>query len=290
MDIKQQTYFLELARTGNMTQAAEALYLSQSALSQFLSKLEGELGTPLFHREKNRLTLTAAGEVYADIARRGMALREELDGKLAALAQRGRIRLGVTSRWGMELVRRVLPLFREDWPGVALEITQASARPLRRMLEEGAVDLAALSTPLENHFSPPPEAESREELLLVVYGEGLRGETAPLTLEELELQYGGADFLLSKPQSSVRQVVDRALPFRPNVICELDQMDAILDLVALGVGVAFVPASCAAKRGEVRYHSLNPPLERANLLLVRRGLAMGPAERALLSLLKQSFP
>lgn len=64
MDIKNPEYILEIARQQSVTHAAEKLFVTQSTLSQYLLKLESELGTPLFFREKTGLVPTEAGQVY----------------------------------------------------------------------------------------------------------------------------------------------------------------------------------------------------------------------------------
>ena len=76
MDTKYLTYILAIAKKKNMTKAAEELFVSQSSLSQYLSKLERELGTPLFYRSKGSLSLTPAGELYVAAAREVVHIKE----------------------------------------------------------------------------------------------------------------------------------------------------------------------------------------------------------------------
>lgn len=69
MDIKNPEYILEIARQQSSSPgAAEKLFVTQSTLSQYLLKLEAELGTPLFLRDKNCLTPTDAGRIYLQAA------------------------------------------------------------------------------------------------------------------------------------------------------------------------------------------------------------------------------
>ncbi len=69
MDVRYLNYILEIARQKSITKAASVLYVSQSSLSQYLSKLEQELGTPLFVRKKHDLDLTPAGHLYVEAAK-----------------------------------------------------------------------------------------------------------------------------------------------------------------------------------------------------------------------------
>ena len=69
MDTKQIEYIIKIADEGSITRAAEKLFITQSALSQQLQKLEKELGAPLFVRNKSDWTLTPEGKVYVENAR-----------------------------------------------------------------------------------------------------------------------------------------------------------------------------------------------------------------------------
>ena len=89
MDTKYLSYILTIAKKENMTKAAEELFVSQSTLSQYLSKLESELGTPLFYRSKGRLTLTAAGRLYIDASEKVMAIKDNLYQNIQNLDNRG---------------------------------------------------------------------------------------------------------------------------------------------------------------------------------------------------------
>ena len=104
MDVKYLNYILAIANRHNMTKAAEDLFVSQSSLSQYLSRLEQELGTPLFVRSKNELSLTPAGTLYVEAAQKVIEIQKELYRSIDALSQKGRIRTGVTSKWGLRML------------------------------------------------------------------------------------------------------------------------------------------------------------------------------------------
>jgi len=100
MDTRYLTYILTIAKKENMTKAAEELFVSQSTLSQYLSKLESELGTPLFYRSKGRLTLTPAGSLYIEAAEKVMSIKNVLYQNIQNIENRGHITVGVTSQFG----------------------------------------------------------------------------------------------------------------------------------------------------------------------------------------------
>lgn len=104
MDIKNPEYIVEIARQQGVTRAAEKLFLTQSTLSQYLLKLEAELGTPLFRREQNRLLPTGAGRIYIQAAQDILRIQEAAREGIDALRGQSHIDLGVTSAWGLELL------------------------------------------------------------------------------------------------------------------------------------------------------------------------------------------
>ena len=91
LDVKYLNYIITIAKKKNMTKAAEELYVSQSSLSQYVSKLEQELGTPLFLRAKGELVLTPAGILYVNAAQKVIAIQKELYQDIGELDLRGHI-------------------------------------------------------------------------------------------------------------------------------------------------------------------------------------------------------
>jgi LysR family transcriptional activator of glutamate synthase operon len=112
MDTRYLNYVLTIAKKENMTKAAEELYVSQSTLSQYLSKLESEIGTPLFYRSKGRLTLTPAGKLYVQAAEQVMSIKDNLYQNIQSLDNRGHITIGVTSQFGLRMLTEIIPAFK----------------------------------------------------------------------------------------------------------------------------------------------------------------------------------
>ena len=79
MNLKEQTYVSVLAECGNITKAADRLYISQPALSIYINNLEKSLGTKLFERAGKRFVLTPAGELYVEKARKMLELKNNFE-------------------------------------------------------------------------------------------------------------------------------------------------------------------------------------------------------------------
>ena len=145
MDIRNPEYIVEIARCKSVTRAAQRLYVSQSTLSQYLLRLENELGTPLFTRTKNELISTDAGQMYVQAAQAILNIQQTLFENIAALHNEGSIRLGVSSQWGIQMATEVLPAFREQFPSVTLKIYESHSRQLRAMLLADKLDVAVMA-------------------------------------------------------------------------------------------------------------------------------------------------
>lgn len=123
MDTRYLTYILAIARKKNMTKAAEELYVSQSSLSQYLTKLEQEIGTPLFFRTKGELTLTPAGKLYTEAAEKVIHIKTQLYKDISSLDNKGHITIGVTSQFGLRALTEIIPKFKAAYPDYRIEIT-----------------------------------------------------------------------------------------------------------------------------------------------------------------------
>src|SRR5688500_3117802 len=148
MNLEQLRSFVEVARFGNFTRAAEELYLAQPSLSRQIAALEQDLGAELFHRARGGSTLTAAGESLLPLARRMLADAESVRREIAELAglQRGRVRLGATPTLCISLVAEVFAAFHAAHPAIELHISEHGSRRLLDELAGGGLDLALITT------------------------------------------------------------------------------------------------------------------------------------------------
>ena len=105
MELRQLEYIVAIADQGNITKAAESLFITQSGLNQQLIKLEQELGIQLFYRDKHHLQMTAAGKVYVENAREIMNIKKNTYNILSDMKNNtvGEITLGLTLEHGIDL-------------------------------------------------------------------------------------------------------------------------------------------------------------------------------------------
>lgn len=284
MNLEQLTGFVEIARIGHFTRAAEHLHLAQPSLSRQISTLERELGVELFHRVRGNVTLTAAGERLLPIARRMLADAETARNEMAELAglRRGRVRLGATPTLCTSLVAEVIAEFRERYPGVDIEILERGSRSLIAALVDGELDLALIVTSVSSEKARAVlerEPILRERLVVVssadaphpfatdqsnvdssvagssassspasdqsAAGPDLQG--APISLAEL----ARVPQIVFPENYDLRVTMDAAFSahgIEPTVAVTGAEMDAALRFTERGIGVAVVPAMVAVNR------------------------------------------
>ena len=276
MDIKNPEYILEIARQQSVTHAAEKLFVTQSTLSQYLLKLENELGTPLFSREKSGLVPTEAGHVYLHAARAVVQIQNAAEASIAALKKEGFLCVGV-SFWGLTLLTGLLPAFKSRFPDITLRIFVDDYAHLKVMMQAGRIDLAVISI-TEEDDRPAQGAVNlrREELVVALPREAAYCLEHPdaefISEKQLPQALDTLNFIAPDEGASIRRIEDalfRRLMYRPHVICG---EDSATRMVAAGVGAAILSVEDVRGVREIRSFRLDPPLYRENIMVLRRGV------------------
>ena len=278
MDIKNPEYILEIARQQSVTHAAEKLFVTQSTLSQYLLKLENELGTPLFSREKSGLVPTEAGHVYLHAARAVVQIQNAAEASIAALKKEGFLCVGV-SFWGLTLLTGLLPAFKSRFPDITLRIFVDDYAHLKVMMQAGRIDLAVISI-TEEDDRPAQGAVNlrREELVVALPREAAYCLEHPdaefISEKQLPQALDTLDFIALDEGASIRRIEDalfRRLMYRPHVICEVERDDSATRMVDAGVGAAILSQEDVRGVRSIRSFRLDPPLYRENIMVLRRG-------------------
>lgn len=279
MDIKNPEYTLEIARQQSVTHAAEKLFVTQSTLSQYLLKLENELGTPLFSREKSGLVPTEAGHVYLHAARAVVQIQNAAEVSIAALKKEGFLCVGV-SFWGLTLLTGLLPTFKSRFPDITLRLFVDDYAHLKVMMQAGRIDLAVISITEEDDRPAQGSIDlKREELVVALPREAAYCLEHPdaefISEEQLPQALDTLNFIAPDEGASIRRIEDalfRRLMYRPHVICEVEREDSATRMVAAGVGAAILSVEDVRGVREIRSFRLDPPLYRENIMVLRRGV------------------
>ena len=228
-----------IAEQGSMTAAARTLDLTQPALSHQLRELEARLRSPLFVRTARRMVLTPAGEQLAHLARTVLAQvdafeRQALEGDFAET--RGVIRIATECYTAYHWLPAVLRDFRDRWPNVDLRVSAEHTSSPIRALRDGVLDLALVYSPIDD-TRVRLEALFDDELVLVTAPDhrfaGREYLTPGSLRDERFFIYTSPD-----PESAIVRDILEPAGVRPSQITRLQLTEAIVELVAAGLGVA----------------------------------------------------
>lgn len=295
MDTKHLNYIITIAQHKNMTKAAEKLFVSQSSLSQYLSRLEQNIGSPLFFRAKGELILTPAGELYVNAAKEVVQIKERLYKNMESLDKRGHISIGVSSQWGIRLLTAIVPEIKNMFPSVTIEISETSIIEIFAQVISGKLDFALASCTDIHSNEIQAEILENEEILFGIPASHLyvmKQNKKSISQKEIADFIRNDNFILAKKEYATRILAEKLFDenrLRPKAICETNSMATISNMVANGSGVGFFPVSCANDREHIKYFSLKPKMMRYNLLLHRDNLQMNTLEKTFLSYVRSSF-
>jgi DNA-binding transcriptional LysR family regulator len=238
MELLQLQYFQTVARLEHMTKAAKELQIAQPSLSKTISRLEEDLGVPLFERENRQIRLNDYGMKF--LKRVDQAIFELNEGRKELLdlsnQHEKKITLAVT-------IPRVLPDllrgFLSEFPSVQFQQFLQPTSSMKNQLMEGTIDYCISSVPIEG----PDivwEPLMTEEVYLIV------PPSHPLsTRNEIQLQEAKNESFISMHTGyGFRNLTDKfclEAGFQPHIAFEGDDPGVIGDLVRQGLGVAFVP-------------------------------------------------
>lgn len=272
LELRHLRYFLELAQTEHLTQAAQNLFVTPSTLSHGLRQLEEELGTALFERVGRGLRLSEAGRAFCGYAAR--ALQEVESGRMALAEitglKAGALRIGTIRSFGYTFIPPVVAAFGQRYPGVRITVRELRAGEIEQMLRDGQLDVGVSLMPTDaGDLDVEPLFD--EDMVLVVHPDHPLAARRTLPLKHL------ADVPLAlQPRSFVtRRILDAAFReagIRPEVRMEMDSVES-LEHVCRGGGIAtLIPARAARDAGELRVVRLHSPTpSRHAAVLWRRG-------------------
>lgn len=308
MELTPLRYFVEIAAKGHVTRAARALGVTQPALSAMLRKLEREVGTDLLHRTGKGVELTEAGRVFLRHAT--AAVREADDAQRAVREllglEQGTVRIGGGATATTYLIPPVVGAMRRQHPGLRFVVREAGSNAVAQAVASGELDLGIVTLPIT-----VPDGETLEKTPLVTdelrliaplggvhLPDTLRDEimrtthasrdassrdatTAEATFRFKDLV--GVPVVGFEAGSAVRLLIDDAAAkagVSLNYVMELRSIEGIKEMVAAGIGVAFVsrfalhdPVSANAQSSDRRVDIVASPFPRDSRL-VGGGLAL----------------
>jgi LysR family hydrogen peroxide-inducible transcriptional activator len=151
MNIRALQYFVKLAELKHFSKAANACFVSQPTLSTQIRKLEEELGVTLVERAPRKIMLTPIGE---DIAHRARYILRDIEhikdaARRSSDPETGSIKLGIFPTLAPYLLPHVIPVIRQRYPELRLQLAEEKTEDILNMLDQGRLDAGLLALPVE---------------------------------------------------------------------------------------------------------------------------------------------
>jgi len=262
MELRHLRYFVSVAEESNVRRAAARLHVAQPALSRQIRQLEFELGTELFRREKRRIFLSPAGSTFLPEARRTLAAAQHAItvARAGERGELGELSIGFVESAAFGILPGVVKRFRKRFPAVRLSLREMVTNEQLKALHEGRLDVGFLRTPIDDR-DISTRLVLREPLMAALPLWHPLARRKQLRLAKL----AGEPFILfprTLGPNFFDQIVGacRRAGFGPRIVQEAVQMGTIVSLVAIGLGVALVPASLKnMRRRGVVYKPLTTP-------------------------------
>lgn len=289
MELYQLRLFLHIAQNRSISRAATLSQVTQSAASQQLQEIEKRAGLPLVDRSTRPLTLTPAGELYAEACRDTVERwdRFERDLDLLRGSSEGTVRVASIYSVGLSEMTELESEFQRRAPEARLEVDYLRPEKVYGAVERGEVDLGIVSYPEPNREVRviPWRAEQMVVAASPYHKLARQAVAAPGDL-------AGEDFIGFDDELPIARHVQRFLKLhgvKVNQTFHFDNIQMIKEAVAHGVGVSIMPARIMlTELGQGRLVAVplaEPGLYRPLGILHRRKQTFGPAAKAFLDLL-----
>ena len=264
MNYRDLQVFLTLVDLGNMGRSAEQLHMSPSTLSRRLMRMEEAVGATLISRDTQPLELTEAGKRFLQHAEQTLfaweALRQEVAPTVSELSGSLTVFCSVTASFSV--LPEILARFRDRYPGVDLRILTGDAEESIPRVQSGEADLVIAARPERLETGLTFKALLTSPLLFIAP----RHASALPGLKQGQPDWSQVPMILSAT-GLARTRIDQWFEshnVRPNVYAQVSGNEAIVSMVALGVGIGVVPElvlRSSPASGRVRMLPVEPELE-----------------------------
>ncbi|WP_206916144.1 LysR family transcriptional regulator [Alicyclobacillus suci] len=247
-DLENVSTFVSVASHLSFIQAANSMNLRQPSVTARIKRLEDRLGVQLFVRNKNHsIYLTEEGQVFLPFAQQMIRLMEEAENNVRSVKHilEGCVRIGVTPSWTVNILPSVLGMIRELHPNIGFYVINGTTRKIYDMVMENQVDVGLVSYDIVNqqierfhvHETPWKLVCSPRHWLAQVDVVGLRDILKePLVTYEQRTEGWQQIKRLYAGYNAV-----------PNVIAQLEQLEAAKAMVASSSCISFLPLVCVRR-------------------------------------------
>ncbi|KXB28962.1 LysR family transcriptional regulator [Dechloromonas denitrificans] len=265
--------FHAVAKHLSFTRAADALFMTQPAVTFQIKQLEEQYSTRLFERRHGSISLTPAGELVLGYAERILALSDEMETRLSEMTgeMRGPLLVGASTTIAEFMLPRVLGEFNALYPQVRARLIVANSESIESRVAEHTLDVGLIEAPAK--LSGLNSQICCEDELLVICAPDYPLATLKSVTPKVLADY---EYISREPGSGTREISDAY--FAANQVplenlktqMELGSPEALKGVVSTGLGFAIVSRAVVAKEtrlGALASVPLNPPLTRSLYLV-----------------------
>jgi DNA-binding transcriptional LysR family regulator len=270
MDLRQLSYFLEIAKQLNFTKAADSLHLSQPTLSKMVKNLEEELDVTLFDRSGKYIKLTDTGTAAVQQIQVIMQSVQDLYTSLGDVAnlRTGSIRIGLPPVIGTVFFPSVVAKFQREYPRIDFHIIEEGAKKVESRILEGSLDLGVVVAPVDpTDFEIMPYLN--EELSLILHESHALAGKPSVALLELRNE----PFIFFPDGFAVRKHIMQAcnkVGFEPRITYESAHWDLLAEMVSANMGISILPHAICGRiiNPSVKTVRLTDPTIPWNLIII----------------------
>lgn len=280
MNTKQFQYVLTLAHEGSFSKAADTLNITQPSLSQYIKKIEREVGLELFDRANGDVRLTDAGRAYVETGRKILDLEHQMENSLSDIAgnRSGSLIIGAAPYRAASMLPTIAAAFQKRHPGMHLVVREGTTAELAEGMEHGEYDLALTLLPIDGRvFSFEKVVE--EELVLAVPASdpllpalSLPDRMYPAV--DAEVLSGRRLVMLTDTQYMQKQLENLLFDKKITVSAAavVKSLEAQIEMVKAGVGMALVPSGIErfCKEDSVTFYSFRDALPKREVVVMWR--------------------
>ncbi len=298
MDLKYLQYIVEIGNEKSISKAAKKLYISQPTLSVYLSRLEKELGTPLFERAKNELVPTQAGSLYLATARQVLDQKEKLYQSISALTKKypDHIAIGFFQNIAGNMISNIYPKFLSIYPDIRLDFFDGRYHYIYEGLMKHTFQIAfvAINQP-DTHTLSYIQIKKEEFILAVPKSLKLtlsyqtkKGELPCISLSQLK----DVRFILSTKDTIRREIEDavfRQHQITPVVCNEIHNVKTTINIIDEGNGMAIIPKGFMDTGKNIEYYTLDCHPYWNLVAAYKKDMVLTPALQTLVALAKEYY-
>ncbi|MHC1696152.1 MAG: LysR family transcriptional regulator [Eubacteriales bacterium] len=282
--------FYKIAQCGSISKAAEALFVSQPAVSLAIRQLENQTGVKLFFRTQKGVNLTVEGEILYEYIQQGCRAFQAGEDKIKEILglQAGEVRVGTSDITLRFFILPFIERFRKEYNQINVKIRNHSNAETLNNLREGTIDFGIICEPFnyDSDLRIRPVKEIQDVLVASPRFEELRGkQLTPAMLRDYP-------FIMMVKNSSTRShidkyIMDNSTDIKPEI--ELDSIDMMIEFTKKGLGLSFIVEElvrAVIARGELFQVDLSPVVPSRKFYLVSlAGVPQSPAAIKMLQMI-----